>query len=123
MGCQPMSVKMKVLAALLCTIFAPSSALAFDWSLQSTQTQSMELNDNQFLRSMLAGGTLGSYTTLTANAEARTPISRFNFDSDVSYKKYWGPGTQGVPLTEFLSDNFRAHYEITGKDPRDKSYL
>lgn len=118
-----MSVKMKVFAALLCIIVAPSCAFAADWSLQSTQTQSMELNDNQFLKSMLAGGTLGSYTNITANAEAKTHISRFNFDSDVTYKKYWGPGTEGVSQTEFLSDGFRAQYEITGKNRGERSYL
>jgi hypothetical protein len=48
-------------------------------------SQTFEANDNQFMRNMLAGGTLGSYTTVTANAVALTPTSRLTIDSDVGY--------------------------------------
>ena len=78
-----------------CLGLAPGPALAWDWSLSSTLSQTFELNDNQFMRNMLAGGTLGSYTTVTANAVALTPTSRLTVDSDVGYRKYWGPGNRG----------------------------
>ena len=118
-----MTVKIKILAASLFLSLAPSCAFAVDWSVKSTVSETVELNDNQFMKTMLAGGTLGSYTTINADAEAKTPTSRFNFDSDVTYRKYWGPGTDGVRMTEFLSDGFKARYETTGKDPNDKNYL
>ena len=115
--------RVAIAAISLCFCMGTSDALAVDWSVDSTISESVELNSNQFLRSMLAGGTLGSYTTVTANAEARTPTSRLNLDGNISYSKYWGPGTEGQPQTEFRSDGVRARYETTGKDPTSLSYL
>jgi hypothetical protein len=115
-------VKRAILAVSLCLSISSSRALAADWSLNSSLSETVELNSNQFLRSMLAGGTLGSYSTITANAEARTPTSRFNFDGDITYQKYWGPGTEGIPQTEFRQDGVKARYETMGKDPNDLNY-
>ncbi len=98
-----MTVKIKILAASLFLSLAPSCAFAVDWSLRSTLSESVELNDNQFMKTMLAGGTLGSYTTINADAEAKTPTSRFDFDSDGTYRKYWGPGIDGVRYDGVLS--------------------
>src|SRR5260221_13430188 len=116
--------RIAIAAILLCFCIGmrSSDALAVDWSVSSTLSETVELNDNQFLRTMLAGGTLGSYSTITANAQARTPTSRFTFDGDISYQKYWGPGTEGLPQTEFRQDGIRARYETTGKDPTDLNY-
>jgi hypothetical protein len=94
-----------------------------DWSVNSSLSETVELNTNQFLRSALAAGTLGSYSTITANAQARTPTSRFIFDGDINYQKYWGPGTEGIPQTEFRQDHVKGRYETTGKQPGDLSYL
>jgi hypothetical protein len=86
-------------------------------------SETVELNSNQFLRSMLAAGTLGSYSTITANAEARTPTSRLILDGDITYQKYWGPGIE-IPQqqSEFRQDGIKARYETTGKDPTDLTY-
>ncbi len=111
----------RVLAA--CLSLAPAPALAWDWALSSTLSESVELNDNQFMRTMLAGGTLGSYTTVTANALARTPTSRFLLDANVGYQKFWGPGTEGISQTESNSLGVNAHYENWGKNNDDKNYL
>jgi hypothetical protein len=105
----------------MCLGVAPSAAYALDWSLQTTQTETVEANDNTFLRTSPAG-TFGSYSTLTANAQARTPTSRFDFDGDGSYNKYWGPGTEGV-ASEFLNYGFRGHYETFGKNSSDREYV
>jgi len=101
---------------------APSPALALDWSLRSTASESVEVNDNQFLRKTPAGS-IGSYTTMTANAEARTPTSKFDFDADATFRKYWGPGTEGVGQTQSRSDSFKARYEAYGKNTADKNYI
>jgi hypothetical protein len=106
-----------------CLGLAPGPALAWDWSLRSTLSQSFELNDNQFLRNMLAGGTLGSYTTVSANAVALTPTSRLTIDSDVGYRKYWGPGTEGVSQTESDWVGIAAHYVTWGKLHDDQEFL
>ena len=115
-------MKRAILLVSLCLCISSTRALAVDWSLNSSLSESVELNTNQFLSSPSAGGTLGSYSTLTANADARTPTSRFIFDGDISYQKYWGPGTEGIPQTEFRQDGVKARYETTGKDPTDLNY-
>ena len=72
------------------------------------------------MRNMLAGGTVGSYTNFTANAIGLTPTSRLTLDGDVGYRKYWGPGTEGISQTESDSVGLKAHYETWGKNPDDQ---
>ncbi|WP_157088726.1 hypothetical protein [Bradyrhizobium jicamae] len=96
-------------------------AFAFDWSIRASETETVELNSNQFLRNSPAGS-VGSYTTLTADAEARTPTTKFNLFGDGTYKKYWGPGVVGS-ATEFLDYGFRARYEVREKTNFDKEYV
>ena len=114
-------MKRTAIALSMCFGMAPSVAFADDWSIRTTQTQTVELNDNQFLQPSPAAS-LGSYSTLAANAEARTPTSKFDFDGDGSYKKYWGPGVDGVP-SEYLSYGFKARYEVTEKSNSDREFV
>src|SRR5262245_29044849 len=100
---------------------APSVANAYDWSIQASESETVELNSNQLLRSNQAGS-VGSYSTLTANAEARTPTTKFDLYGDGSYRKYWGPGVEGSP-TEFLNYGFRARYELNEKTRSDREYV
>jgi hypothetical protein len=106
----------------MCVGMAPSAALAADWSINTTQSETVELNSNPFLATVPAG-TLGSYTTLRANAEARTPDSKFEFDSDGTYRKYWGPGTANTSESEFTNWGFKAHYETDGKNNFDREFI
>lgn len=107
------------IAVSVCIGMMPSAALALDWSLKSSQIETIELNDNQFLRTSPAPS-VGSYSTITANAEARTPTSTFNFDADGNFRKFWGPGAEGAP-TESLSHGFAARYEQ--KEKTGSEYL
>jgi hypothetical protein len=115
-------VKRTAIALSVCFGAVPSAAYAFDWSIQTTQSESVELNDNQFLRTPPTGGSIGSYSTLTANAEARTYDSKFDLNSDGNYNKYWGPGVDGLP-SETLSYGFKAHYELDGKNNFDREFV
>jgi hypothetical protein len=117
-------MKRAILAVSLCFGVSSTPAFAVDWSVNSSLSETVELNSNQFLRSMLAAGTLGSYSTITTNVEGRTPTSRFIFDGDINYQKYWGPGTEGIPQqqTEFRQDGVKARYETWGKDRTDLNY-
>jgi hypothetical protein len=99
----------------------PSGAYAVDWSLNSTLSQTVEANDNPFLRAV-AAGTLSSYSTILANATARMPTSKFTFDGSVSYQKYWGPGIDGAP-SENLQGGVNLHYETYGKNNSDRQYV
>jgi hypothetical protein len=114
-------VKRTAIALSVCFGVAPSAAYAFDWSIQTTQSESVELNDNQFLKPSPAGS-LGSYSTLTANAEARTSDSKLDLNSDGTYNKYWGPGVDGLP-SETLNYGFKAHYELDGKNNFDREFV
>jgi hypothetical protein len=114
-------VKRTTIALSLCFGVAPSAANAVDWSIQTTQSETVELNDNQFLR-ISPARSLGSYSTLTANAEARTSDSKFDLDSDGTYNKYWGPGVDGLP-SETMNYGFKAHYELDGKNNFDREFV
>jgi hypothetical protein len=101
----------------------PPAAWAFDWSLRSTASETAELNDNLFLNPKPVGGTLGSYSTFTANAEARTATSKFDLDSSVNYSKFLGPGASVLPENQNLSYGFKGHYETTDKNSSDRNFI
>ena len=106
-----------------CVGLLPAPALAFDWSLSTTETQTFELNSNQFMQNPSPGWTLGSYTTVSANGIVLTPTSKLIFDGNVGYTKYWGPGTEGIAQTESNRVGLHAHYETWGKNKDDLEYL
>jgi hypothetical protein len=99
----------------------PSVAFAYDWSIKASESEIVELNSNQFLRSS-PSGSVGSYTTLNADAQARTPTTKFNFSGDGTYRKYWGPGAAGT-ASEFLNYGFRTRYEVQEKSRFDREYV
>jgi hypothetical protein len=115
------AVKRAALAGSICFGILPTPAFAFDWSIVTTESQTVELNSNQFLRPTPAP-TLGSYSTLTAKAVARTPTSTFDFDLDGSYRKYWGPGAVGI-ASEFLNYGLNARYEVIEKGRFDREFV
>ena len=114
-------MKRTAIAVSLCIGLVPSAALAYDWSVRTTQTETIEANDNLFLRTLPAVG-YGSYSTLTANAEALTETSKFDFDGSSNYRKFFGPAADGAP-SESLSYNFKGHYETIHKDKFDREFV
>jgi hypothetical protein len=108
---------------LVCLGLLPGPALAWDWALSSTLSQTFELNDNMFMRTPSGGGTLGSYSNISANAVGLTPTSRLTVDSDVGYRKYWGPGTEGISQTESDWVGISAHYVTWGKNSDDRVFF
>ena len=114
-------MKRTAIAVSMCFGIVPSAAYALDWSIDTTQSETVELNSNQFLRTS-PSASLGSYSTLTANAEARTETSKFDLSGDGNYNKYWGPGVDGLP-SESLSYGFKAHYELDGKNNFDREFV
>ncbi len=101
---------------------APSAAFAVDWSIKATQTETVEADSNVGLAAKPAGS-LGSFTTLSANTQALTPDSKFLFDADGSYRKYWGPGAAEMPQTESTNWGFKAHYEMDGENKFDREFV
>jgi hypothetical protein len=117
----PLAVKKSTIAVCLCLSVISSDAKALDWSLSSTLTETVEANDNPFLRAV-AGGTLSSYSTIIANATARMPDAKFTFDGSINYQKYWGPGVDGVPSENF-GGSAHLFYEAKGKVDGDREYV
>jgi hypothetical protein len=116
-------VKRTILAISACLGILPSSAYAVDWALNSTLTETVEANDNPFLRAVAAGA-FNSYSSIAVDAVARTPTSKFAFDGNVNYRKYWGPGieTPGAQ-SESLGGSAKLHYETHEKYSSDSQYL
>jgi len=114
-------VKRAAIAVSVSLSMAPTAAFAVDWTVKATESETVEANSNLFLATPPAAG-LGSYTTLFTNFEARTPDSKFNFDADGNYRKYWGPATDNDPTTESTNWGFRAHYEMDGENKFDREF-
>jgi len=114
-------VKRVLLAVSVCAGVAPMAAFGYDWEVKTTQSETVEANDNQFLRTP-AAATVGSYSTLTADAIARTATSKFSFTGDGTYKKYWGPGVEGA-TSEFLTYGFTARVEQAAKIGADRQFF
>ncbi|QND70440.1 hypothetical protein [Tardiphaga robiniae] len=112
-----------VLAVSACAFVGVSGAWAADWSLRSTQSETVEFNNNQFLNPTPPGGVVSSYSSITGNAQARTASSKFDFDSYVNYRKYGGPGAEGVSQTESLAYGFTGLYETYGKNSSDRNFI
>ncbi len=108
---------------MACLGLLPGPALAYDWSLSTTETQTFELNNNQFMQSPSPGWSLGSYTTVSANGVVLTPTSKLTFNGDVGYRQYWGPGTDGISQTQSDWVGVNAHYVTWEKNPDDQYFL
>lgn len=110
----------------VCLVFAlsiaPGGASALDWSIKGRVDEAVEASDNQFLKTALAGWSVGSYSTINTDFQARTPTSTFDFDGTGSYKKYWGPGLDGL-TSEYIAYNLKARYELAGSLPENKTYF
>ena len=107
-------------AAIAVSMFfgmAPSAAFAsdwpiFDWSIKASESETVELNSNQFLK--ITGGFCWFLHHAKDDRGRPHATSKLDLDGDGTYKKYWGPGVDGPP-SEFLNYGFKAHYEVDEK--------
>jgi hypothetical protein len=117
-------VKSSGLTIAVCVCAFASEAHALDWSLNSTLSERTELSDNAFLLSPKPiGATLGTFSTITGDATARTPTSRFSLDGDITYTKYLGPGAEAAQSTEAINEGITARFENLHKSNTDKDYI
>ncbi len=124
-----MRMKRTIAAGVVCLGLCPVGAHAVDWSASSTLSETVGANTNQFLSPTPIGTTFQSFSSLTANATARTAWSTFMFDGDISYRKYW-EGLQAGTQSESITGGVKLHYEDRGKpidqtqnSPIDKTYF
>jgi hypothetical protein len=116
-------VKSSGLTIAVCVCAFASEAHALDWSLNSTLSERTELSDNAFLSPKPIGATLGTFSTITGDATARTPTSRFSLDGDITYTKYLLPGAEATQSTEAISEGIAARFENLHKSNTDKDYI
>lgn len=109
------------IATIVVGIGLSSSAYAVEWSMNTTLRETLELSDNPFQRGTAAAG-VGSYSSYLGHITGQTKRSRFDFDADFTYKKYWGPAADvGGSLAETTDNGLKLHYEMLGKTPGDKN--
>ena len=78
--------------------------------------------EQQPVLAQLPRGSVGSYTTLNADAAGTYSDIPVQFHGDGTYKKYWGPGAAGT-ASEFLNYGFKARYELKEKNRFDREYV
>lgn len=116
-------MKRAATAAAICAGLMPGVANAYDWSLRSTQSETVELNNNLYLNPSPQWG-WGSYSTLTADAETHGKDWKFDILGSGTYRKVGGPATEGGSTTEFLTYNFNGHFEHSEKNVNfDREFL
>ena len=68
------------LLASACLALSVSRAPAVDWSVKSTLSETLEVNDNRQMRANPLGMSYNPSTWLVVDATARTPTSRLDLD-------------------------------------------
>jgi hypothetical protein len=98
-----------MVATSTCLVALACPSFAADWSADTSLSQSVEASDNRQLATSPLGGTITSLSTLSLNVTARTPTSRFDFNGDVNYTAYAGPGAANI--NNALGNNLSLRYE------------
>jgi hypothetical protein len=111
------------IATIAVCIGLSSPALAVEWSMDTSLRETVEVSDNPFVANTPVGG-VGSHSTWNGHVTGQTKTSRFDFDADFSYNKYWGPAAKGAgSLAETTDNGVKLHYETFGKVPGDRAYI
>lgn len=106
-------------AALVCG----SPALASDWTVKTTLSQTVEANNNYFMVEDPAGTTYRSLSTLYFDSIYRTATTKHTLSGDLSYYKYAGPGAEDTQLKQGINNGARYLFETFGKSPQDRGFL
>ena len=92
-------MKKSVLAACSCLSIFATGAFAADVSIKGSLNQTVEGSDNYFLVNTPSGTTFKSLSSVNLDVLARTPTTRYLFDSNYSYYNYFGAGAADTTLT------------------------
>jgi hypothetical protein len=76
-----------------------SGAVAAEFSIKSSVSETVEASDNYFLLLAPKGATEKSLNSATVDFLAQTPDTRYLLDTNYSYYKYFGPGAADTSLT------------------------
>lgn len=103
-----------VYAGLLFLGFAASAAYAAKISITGNVSQTVSGSDNFFLNNHPAGPTYDSITALALHFLARTPVTEYHLDTNISYFTYFGQGASdtntktGAPMGANFNVNHRS---------------
>ncbi len=86
------------IATALCLAGAVSGAFAAKLSITGRLVQSLTASDNLFLSQNPAGPTYESVSSLFLNFLARTHLTKYALNTNLSYSSYGGPGDVGTSL-------------------------
>src|SRR5208337_4336211 len=119
---QPQLFRSLFRVLLLCVVLAATArtALAADWSVKSSLSETLEANSNLYLIEAPKGVTFNSLSAFFLTLDARTKTSRFSINGDVSYYQYFGPGAADLPLQDFTQNGLSFQFEQTGNTAGDK---
>jgi hypothetical protein len=96
------------------------AALASDLTIKSNQSETLEANDNYFLRPVPKGNTYVPVITASVDASGRNPTTRYDLHGDLSYTKYFGPGAADASLPNVKEDGVSFFLEHVGDPIGDK---
>jgi hypothetical protein len=84
-----------------------------DLRIRSTATETFEFNDNRALQAVSAGNSYNTISSLLFDVDARTPATRFNVNSNLSYRTFAGPGEENTK--NVLEKSVNGKFEQTEK--------
>jgi hypothetical protein len=86
-----------------------------DLRIITTANESFEFNDNRAMRPVSAGNSYNSVSSLIFDAEGRSPTTRFNINSNLSYRTFAGPGEENSKnvLEKGISGRFQQTEKLT----------
>ena len=95
-------MKKLTIAAALCLVGAVSGAFAAKFSINGRLVQSLTASDNLFLSQHPAGLGYESVSSLFLNFLAKTHLTKYALNTNVSYSSYGGPGAADTTLKTAL---------------------
>jgi hypothetical protein len=108
-------VRKVITLAIICLGVSAPVALAADIRLTSQLIQTADFNSNYLLQNNPPGEITAPVSTLRVDGIARTPTTLFETVADLSYRSYFGPGTDTLVLNDALDKLARARLEQTDK--------
>ena len=103
-----------ILASVCLAVCAPSVRAA-DITLTSQLIQTSDFNSNYFLQNNPPGEITAPVSTIRVDGIARTPTTRFQTTADLSYRSYFGPGTDAFIINDALDKIARVRLDHTEK--------
>jgi hypothetical protein len=108
-------VRKVITLAIVCLGISAPVTLAADIRLTSQLIQTADFNSNYLLQNNPPGEITAPVSTLRVDGISRTPTTLFETVADLSYRSYFGPGTDTLVVNDALDKLARVRLEQTDK--------